>query len=70
MHFVEKKNINFNKNEAEFEIENPTHSFREANHVLQLIRESQIKIKTVMNWSSQKKKEGICTVYIVQRKSF
>ena len=28
-------------------MENPTHSFREANFVLQLIKESQIKSKTV-----------------------
>ena len=40
-------------------MENPTHSFRETNLVLQLMQESQIKSKTVMSWSSQKKKEGI-----------
>ena len=31
------KNINFNKNEMESKMENPTHSFRETNLVLQLI---------------------------------
>ena len=31
------KNINFNKNETESKMENPTHSFRETNIVLQLI---------------------------------
>ena len=31
------KNINFNKNETESKMENLTHSFREANLVLQLI---------------------------------
>ena len=30
-------NINFNKNEMESKMENPTHSFRETNLVLQLI---------------------------------
>ena len=30
------KNINFNKNETEPKMENPTHSFRETNHVFQL----------------------------------
>ena len=40
------KNINFNKNETESKMENPTHSFRETNFVLQLIQESQIKSKT------------------------
>ena len=41
------KNINFNKNEAESKMENPTHSFKETNLVLKLILESQIKSKTV-----------------------
>ena len=36
MNFVEK-NINFNKNEAEWKMENPTNSFRGTNLVLQLI---------------------------------
>ena len=31
------KNINFNENETEPKIENPTHIFRETNLVLQLI---------------------------------
>ena len=31
------KNINFNKNKTESKMENPTHSFRETNLVLQLI---------------------------------
>ena len=65
------KNTNFNKNETESKIENPTHSSWETNLVLQLLKESQIKSKTVMSWNSQKKKEGIfCTSYFVQRKSF
>ena len=36
MHFL-NKNINFNKNKTESKMENPTHSFRETNFVLQLI---------------------------------
>ena len=32
-----KQNINFNKNETESKMENPTHSFREMNLVLQLV---------------------------------
>ena len=62
------KNINFNKNEMKSKMENPTHSFRETKLVFQLIYESQIKSKTVMSWSSRKKKEDIfyvlcqCTV--------
>ena len=50
-------------------MENPTHIFRETNLGLQLIEESQIKSKTVMRWSSPKKKEGIFgTVYFVRKK--
>ena len=36
MHF-EPKNVNFKKNERESKMENPSHSFRETNLVLQFI---------------------------------
>ena len=42
----------------ESQLENPTHSFREKNLALQLMQKSQIKSKTVMSWSSRKKKRG------------
>ena len=45
------KNINFNENETESTMENPTHSFRETNLVVQFIQESQIKSKKVMSFS-------------------
>ena len=48
--FLLNKNINFDKNETGSKMENPTHSFRETNFVLQLIQESQIKGKAVMSW--------------------
>ena len=65
------KYINLNINERESKMENPTHSFRETNLVLQVISESQIKSKTTMSWNSQKKKEStFCTVYFVRRKFF
>ena len=52
-------------------MENPTHTFRETNFLLQFIEESQIKSKIVMSWSSHKKKEGIlCNIYFLQRKFF
>ena len=66
--FLLNKNINFDKNETESKIKNPTHSFREMNLVPAQIRitKLQIKSKTVMSWSSRKKKEGIfCTIYFV-----
>ena len=60
------ENVNFNKNEKQSKMVNPTHCFREKNLLLELIQELQIKSKTVMSWSSRKKKEGIfCTVYFV-----
>ena len=49
------KNINF-KSETESKMEKPTQSFRETDIVLQFIQESQIKSKTVISWSSRKKK--------------
>ena len=55
----------------ESKMEYPTHIFTEMNLVFQLILESKIKEKTVMSWSSLKKKEGIfCIVYFVQRRFF
>ena len=70
MHFF-GKNLNFNKNKTESKMENPTHSFRGSNLVLQLTKESQIKSKTVISWSSRKKKQGVfCAVYFVRRKIF
>ena len=66
-----KQKYNFNKNEMESKMEDSTHCFRETNLVLQLIWESQIKSKTVMNYSSRKKKKGVfCTVYFDVREIF
>ena len=53
------KNIYFNKNEKESKMENPTHRFRETN------LESQIKSKSVMSWSSRRKKEGIFLIFVL-----
>ena len=36
--FLLSKNLKFNVNETESKMENPTHSFREINHVLQLVQ--------------------------------
>ena len=38
-------------------MENPTYAFRDTNLVSQLIKELRIKSKTVMSWSSRKKKK-------------
>ena len=59
------KNVNFNKNETELKMENPTHSFRETNLMLQFIQDSQVKSKTVISWSSRKKKGGIFVPFIL-----
>ena len=45
------KNINCNKKESDWKMENPTYTIRETNLVFQLIEESQIKSKTLMSWS-------------------
>ena len=53
---LQNKNMNFNKNETESKMENP--SFRERNLVL-------------CRWSSRKKKRGhFCTVYFVRKNFF
>ena len=62
-------NINFNKNKAEWKIENPAHTFREMNLVLPLIQESQIKSKSVIS-GARKKKVHFCNLYFVQRRFF
>ena len=43
MQFVEK-NINFNKNETEWKMENPTQNFRETNFVFQQGRSAHRRI--------------------------
>ena len=53
------KYINFDKSEMELKMENSTRNFGETKFVLQLIQESQIKRKTLMRWSSWKKKGSI-----------
>ena len=40
-------------------MENPTYAFRDTNLVSQLIKELRIKSKTVMSWSSRKKKKMV-----------
>ena len=65
------KNIKFNTNGTKSKTENPTHSFRGTNLVLQLVKESQIKSKTVLSWRLWKKKKGIfCTNNFVRRDFF
>ena len=67
MHFL-SKNINFDNTGTESKMGNPTQSFRDMNLVLQLIQKKQIKSKTVMTWSSRKKKKSIfCIAYFAQR---
>ena len=68
MHFVEKSK-NFNKNEMGSKMENHT-VFREMDLVLQLIQESQIKCKPVMNWSLGKKKRGPFLPFILSQGNF
>ena len=57
--FLLNKNITFKKTRRNRNLENPAHNFREVNLVLLLGKESQIKSKNVMSWSSRKKKECI-----------
>ena len=59
------------QNETELKMENPIHSFREMNNVVQLVQELQVNSKTAISWSSQKKKDCIFyNVYFVRRMFF
>ena len=70
-YFLLNKSIKFDENETESKMENHTQAFRETKLVLLFIRESRIKGKTVLSWSSRKKKECIFSnVHFVQRKVF
>ena len=51
-------------------MENPTHSFRETNLVLQLIQESQIKSKTVGELGLAKEKKNIFVPFILSEGNF
>ena len=64
------ENINFNKNKTESKMENPKHRFRYTNLALQLIKESQIKSKTVMSWSSGRKKRRFFVPFIFTEERF
>ena len=59
------KNVNFNKNGKKSQMEKPTRSFRETKFVLQLILKSEIKSKTMMSWSSRKKKRAFFVPFIL-----
>ena len=51
-------------------MENPTHTFRETNLVLQLKLESQITSKTVIVGARDRKKRAFSSVYFARRNFF
>ena len=55
------KNKEFNRNEMESEKENPTHSS---------YKSGKLKSKTVMSWSSQKKKGSFFVPFILSEGNF
>ena len=64
------KNINFNKNEAGLKMKNPTHSFKEMNLVLQLISESQLKVKLWWVGARKRKKRTSFVPFILSEENF
>ena len=50
------KNINFNKNETEWKMKNPTHSFRKNNLVLQCKQNYKLKVKLWCVGARERKK--------------
>ena len=68
--FKVKESMFFNENEREPIMADPKQSVREMNEVLQLIQEFQIKSKTVMSWSWQKKKDCIFLTFTLPGRIF
>ena len=64
------KNINFNKNETESNMENLTPSSKKTNLVLQFLQVSQIKSETVLSWSWWRKKRTFLAPIILSEKNF
>ena len=62
--FLLNKNINFDKNETESKMENLTEPCASAH------KESRMKSKTVMNWSSRKKKNVFFVTSILSEGKF
>ena len=64
-------NINFNKNDMESKMENPQTVLEKRTLRFSSYKNLKLKGKTMMGWSSRKRKEEIfCTVYFVRREIF
>ena len=70
-YFLLNKIINSNKNETELKMQNPTHTLRETNLLLPLIKNRELKIKLWWAGARERKKGAFfCNVYFVQKKLF
>ena len=66
--FLLNKNINFNKNETESKMENPTHSFREMNLCFSSYKNCELKVKLWWVGAHERKKSAFfATIFFVQR---
>ena len=65
--FLLNKYIKFYKNQIESKIENPTHSFREMNHVVQLIKNCGLKVKQRWVGPPERKKKAFFVMFILSR---
>ena len=64
------KNINFIKNETESKMENPTHSFRETNLVLQPYKNRKFKVKLRWVGARERKKRAFFVPIILSKGNF
>ena len=60
------KNTNFNKNETESKMKNPTHSFREMNLCFNSYKNPKSKVKLWWVGSREGKENVFCTVYFLR----
>ena len=69
MHFAEK-NINFNKNETESKMENPTHSFRETNLCFSSYKNCKLKVKLWWVGVRERKNRVFFVPFILSKGNF
>ena len=70
MHFVEQKYKNFNKNETESKMENPTHSFRETNLCFSSYKNRKLKVKLWWVGARDRKKKRFLVTFVMSKGIF
>ena len=64
------KNINFNKNEMESKMKNPTHSFKRRTLCFSSYKNGKLKVKLWWVWASERKKRAFFVPFILSEEIF